>query len=82
MNSKKKSSRSRAQKSGFKKSNVPLDRGYTKPTKDGERLHKYGKSSKIHKDRVDPAKTYYNEFYVTVKRNFFCQNSIQNNNTL
>ncbi|OLS22185.1 MAG: hypothetical protein HeimC3_31890 [Candidatus Heimdallarchaeota archaeon LC_3] len=56
MNSKKKSKKSRVQKSGFKKSNVPFDSGYTKPTKDGGRLHKYGKSSKIHKDKADPAR--------------------------
>ena len=51
-----KKSRSSAQKSGFKKTKIPLDSGYVKPTKDGGRLHKRGPSSKIHKDKVDPAR--------------------------
>lgn len=48
--------RSRAQRSGFHKTKIPGDRGYVKPTKGGGRLHKYGKSSRIHKDKADPAR--------------------------
>ncbi len=53
---KKSSKRSQAQKSGFKKTKIPFDRGYVKETQDGGRLHKYGKSSTIHKDKVSPSK--------------------------
>lgn len=42
---------------GFKKTNIPGDKGYVKPRKDGGRLHKYGKSGKVHVDRHDPAKS-------------------------
>ncbi len=48
--------RSQAQKSGFHETTLPGDRGYVKPTKDGGRLHKYGKSSPIHKDKADPTR--------------------------
>ena len=48
--------RSSAQKPGFKKTKIPLDKGYRKPTKDDGSLHKYGPNSKIHIDKSDPSR--------------------------
>ena len=47
--------RSKAQKSGFVKTNIPFDSGYVKPTKDGGRLHKRTKNGPIHKDKSNPS---------------------------
>ena len=54
--SKKSSERSRAQRSGFKKSDLPFDNGYVKQFKDGRRAHKLSKSGSYHIDQHDPSR--------------------------
>lgn len=53
---KKQNKRYIAQRSGFRKTDIPFDKGYTKSFKDGRRAHKYSKSGDYHIDKRDPAK--------------------------
>lgn len=51
-----KNRRSKAQKTGFKETNLPLDNGYEKPLPSGRRKHKRSKSGPYHIDKHDPHK--------------------------
>lgn len=41
---------------GFKKTQIPGDRGYVRDRKDGGRDHKYSKSGRYHVDKADPSR--------------------------